>query len=129
MKIGEISKILGVNSSTVRFYERHGLINTNNIKRAENGYRIYNQRDLEELQLILKFKDFGLELNEVKHLLSEESRSCGDLVSSINEQLEKCRQMESIIKDRISSLTAAKRSCTSECKPNGEVRNCCASSD
>lgn len=128
MKIGEISKILGINTSTVRFYERHGLIDSSRINRAENGYRIYSQRDLEDLRLIIKFKEFGLELKEIQYLLSEKSRSCGDLVSSIDEQLEKCRQMESIIQARISTLNTAKKSCGTACKPSAEVRGCCASS-
>lgn len=128
MKIGEVSKILGINSSRIRFYERHGLLDSSYVNRAENGYRIYTQRALEELRLIIKFKEFGLELDEIKQLLGEASGSCGDLVVSIDEQLEKCRQMESLIKSRISSLIAAKKSCISECKTNGEVRNCCASS-
>ncbi len=128
MRIGEVSKILGINNSAIRFYERHGLINSSNITRAENGYRIYGQRDLEELRLIIRFKEFGLELKEIKRLLGEESKSCGDLVSSLDEQLEKCRQMERLIKDRMSSLMAAKNSCKSLCKPTVEAKKCCASS-
>ena len=128
MRIGEVSKILGIKNSAIRFYERHGLIKSSNINRAENGYRIYGQRDLEELRLIIRFKDFGLELKEIKHLLGEESKSCGDLVSSLDKQLEKCREMERLIKDRISSLVAAKKSCEFVCKPTGEARRCCASS-
>jgi len=128
MKIGEVSKILGINSSAIRFYERHGLINSKDITRARNGYRIYDQQDVEEIRLIIKFKEFGLELKEIKYLLGEEADSCGDLVSSLDEQIEKCRQLESLIKDRIASLSEAKNSCKSQCKPNRKVRKCCASS-
>lgn len=128
MKIGEVSKILGINNSAIRFYERHGLLNSSGISRAENGYRIYGQKDLDELRLILRFKEFGLELNEIKHLLGEETKSCSDLVSSLDQQLEKCRQMERLIKDRIASLIAARNSCKSACKPTGEARKCSASS-
>ncbi len=127
MRIGEVSKILGINTSAIRFYERNGLVNSGGVSRADNGYRIYSSRDLEEIRLIIKFKEFGLELKEIKHLLSEESKTCGDLVSSLDEQLEKCRQMERLIKDRISSLMAARDSCESVCKPDGEARKCCAS--
>lgn len=125
MRIGEVSKMLGIKSSAIRFYERHGLLNSNNINRAENGYRIYSQRDLEELQLIIRFKEFGLGLNEIKHLLGDENKSCDDLVSSLDEQLKKCRQMERLINDRISSLVSAKHSCKSVCKPAGAARKCC----
>lgn len=129
MRIGEVSKLLGINNSAIRFYERHGLINAGAIHRAGNGYRIYSQKDLDEIRLIIRLKEFGLELKEIKHLLSEESKSCGDLVSSLDLQLEKCREMERLIQDRISALIATKNSCESVCEPNGEVRRCCASSD
>ena len=127
MRIGELSKILGISNSAIRFYERNGLINANSINRADNGYRIYSQRDLEEIRLIIRFKEFGLELKDIKHLLSEESKSCGDLVSSLDVQIDKCREMENLIKDRISSLMAAKNNCESICKPSNEARKCCAS--
>ena len=127
MKIGEVSKLLGINSSAIRFYERHGLVNSKDIIRAKNGYRIYDQKNVEEIRLVMKFKEFGLELKEIKCLLSEDANSCGDLVSSMEEQIEKCRQMQSLINDRISSLSAAKKRCTSQCKSNRKVRECCAS--
>lgn len=126
MRIGEVSKILGINNSAIRFYERHGLLNSSNINRADNGYRVYSQKDLEQLRLIIRFKEFGLELKEIKHLLGVESKSCGDLVSSLDEQLEKCRQLERQIKNRISTLIAAKNRCESICKASNKARKCCA---
>ena len=126
MRIGEIAKIVGISSSAIRFYERHGLINTSNINRAENGYRNYSQKDLREIQLIVKFKEFGLELKEIKQLLSKEQNSCGDLVSSLDVQIDKCREMEKLILQRIELLTTAKESCVSNCRPRNNVRKCCA---
>lgn len=124
MKIGQVAKIVGISSSAIRFYERRGLLKSNSISRAENGYRVYAQRDIDELRAIAKFKEFGLELKEIKSLLGEESKSCGDLVASLDEQLDKCRKMESLIKDRIQLLVAAKRSCKDKCKPSKKIRNC-----
>lgn len=124
MKIGQVSKIVGISSSAIRFYERHGLLKTNSISRAENGYRVYSRRDIDELRAIAKFKEFGLELKEIKKLLGEESKSCGDLVASIDEQLVKCRQMENLIKDRIKMLMAAKRNCKANCKSSKKIRKC-----
>ena len=127
MRIGEVAKILGINNSAIRFYERHGLLNSGSINRTDNGYRVYSQKDLEELRLIIRFKEFGLELKEIKHLLCEESKSCGDLVSSLDAQVEKCRQMERLIKNRISSLIEAKNRCNAACEPTNKARKCCAS--
>jgi len=128
MRIGEVSKLVGISSSAIRFYERHGLINANNITRAGNGYRVYGRNDVEEIRLIVKFKEFGLELKDIKQLFSEESKSCGDLVSSLDEQLEKCREVERAIQSRIVALLAAKESCKFSCKPDRPVKKCCGRS-
>jgi len=124
MRIGEVAKIVGIRTSAIRFYERHGLIQPHRINRAENGYRIYSQGDLEEIQLIVKFKEFGLELTEIKHLLGTDSKSCKHLASSLDEQIEKSREMERLIQQRIQSLTAAKKACKSRCHPESKVRAC-----
>jgi len=126
MRIGEVSKAVGISSSAIRFYERHGLLNTNGISRSKNGYRMYRKQDVEEIHLIIMLKEFGLELSDIKVLLSEESKSCSDLVSSLDKQLEKCRQMEKLISARISSLLVAREGCTTNCKPKNKVRACCA---
>jgi len=126
MKIGEVARIVGISSSAIRFYERHGLINSKKIGRAQNGYRIYSQKDLEEIQLIVMFKEFGLELKEIQQLLGKDKRTCADLVSSLDEQIEKCREMERLVQQRIHSLAAAKKRCEARCKPRSTARKCCA---
>jgi len=125
MKIGEVAKALGINSSAIRFYERNGLINANRINRAENGYRVYSQQDVEDIQRIMKFKAIGLELHEIKSLLQAESSSCGDLLTSLDEQIEKCEALERVVQERLVSLRVAKDRCQNECKPTKAVRACC----
>jgi len=126
MKIGQVSKIVGISSSAIRFYERQGLLESQSISRAENGYRVYAQQDIDELRAIVKFKEIGLELKEIKALLGEESNSCGDLVSTLDKQLDKYREMESLIRDRIRLLLAAKRNCKANCTPSRKLRKCSA---
>ena len=126
MKIGEVSKLIGINSSAIRFYERQGLLKSSSVSRAENGYRIYNQKDVEDIQLIVKFKQFGLELKEIKKLLCEDSKSCNDLLTSLDAQLAKHRKMETLIKDRIKLLLVTKESCVIQCAPENDVKECCS---
>jgi len=128
MRIGEVSSVLGIRRSAIRFYERQGLLESNRINRAPNGYRMYSPQDVERIQLVLKFKEFGLELDEIRLLLNEASKSCDDLIHSLDEQLYKCRQMEVLIKKRIASLVSAKNRCRAECKPDKKVTRCCATS-
>lgn len=46
LTIGELSKRVGINPKTIRFYEDIGLIVP---VRAENGYRIFNSKDEQRL--------------------------------------------------------------------------------
>ncbi|PAX52082.1 MerR family DNA-binding transcriptional regulator [Brunnivagina elsteri] len=46
-KMGKVSRILGINSQTLYFYERIGLIPPP--QRTEAGYRIFNQLDVDRL--------------------------------------------------------------------------------
>lgn len=124
MKIGEVSKIVGLSTSAIRFYERHGLLGPGRVSRAGNGYRVYSPQDLEEIQLIVKFKELGLELDEIKNLLSEEPKSCTDLVSSLEAQIVKYRKIEDLAKNRIGLLVTAKTQCELRCKPDNNVKKC-----
>ena len=125
MKIGEVAKRVGINTSAIRFYERHGLLASSKMSRAENGYRIYSTQDIEDILLILKFKEFGLELEEIKSLLCQNGKSCSDLVSSLDAQLTKYRKLEILIKNRIELLVSAKTDCERKCNPEKHVKKCC----
>lgn len=126
MKIGEVAKQLGINASAIRFYERHGLISTSKVNREENGYRNYSSQDIETISLICRFKDLGLELEEIKGLLREESNLCEDLMSSIETQLEKYNSISKVILQRIARLEQAKSRCQSSCVMENKAKNCCS---
>lgn len=65
--VGEVSRRLGLNSQTLYFYERIGLMP--NPKRTAAGYRLYDQPDLERLSFISQAKALGLSLENIKELL------------------------------------------------------------
>ena len=50
MKIGEVSKELGIPSATLRYYEQIGLLE--DIKK-EHGIREYQEEDIERLNFII----------------------------------------------------------------------------
>ena len=65
--ISQVSEKTGFSPSTLRFYERCGLVRPN---RTPAGYRSYNDRDIEVLAFIGRAKSFGLTLDEITELLS-----------------------------------------------------------
>ena len=63
MKINEVSKRYNLNDSTLRYYEKVGLLN--DIKR-ENGVRDYQDKDLDRIEFILCMKDAGLSIEQLR---------------------------------------------------------------
>ena len=58
MKIGEVSKKVGLSQDTLRFYERVGLISP--VNRNASGYRDYTEADLRWVEFIKHMRGAGL---------------------------------------------------------------------
>ncbi|GLT18997.1 heavy metal-responsive transcriptional regulator [Vibrio zhanjiangensis] len=66
-QIGELAKRCSVTTDTLRFYEKNNLIKP--IGRSESGYRLYNEENQRQVGFILRAKDLGLSLEEIRELL------------------------------------------------------------
>ena len=66
-QIGELAKRCGVTADTLRFYEKNNLIAP--ASRSESGYRLYDENNQKQVTFILKSKELGLSLDEIKELL------------------------------------------------------------
>jgi DNA-binding transcriptional MerR regulator len=99
--IGEVSRRLGLNTQTLYFYERIGLIPSP--QRTEAGYRLFSQADLDRLAFIVRAKSLGLTLDEIKEILAlREGRSltCQAVYDRLNHKIqgieEKIRQLQGL---------------------------------
>jgi DNA-binding transcriptional MerR regulator len=63
--ITELCNEFGITLRALRFYEDKGLL----APRRINGARVYTRRDRARLSLILRAKDIGSPLSEIKHYL------------------------------------------------------------
>lgn len=78
-RIGELSRLTGFPSGTIRFYEKMGLIPEP--PRTPSGYRKYPADSLERLHAVRRIKDLGFSLGEISELmrmLDERMRPCKD---------------------------------------------------
>ena len=66
-QIGELAKRCGVTTDTLRFYEKNKLIAP--AGRSDSGYRIYSEENQKQVSFILKAKELGLSLDEIRELL------------------------------------------------------------
>lgn len=84
MLIAQLEARSGLSRDTIRYYERSGLITPP--QRAANGYRIYSAATLLELGFIVKAREIGFSLEEIKpairHLQSPPEQ-CQELMASL----------------------------------------------
>lgn len=66
-KIKELADMVGISVRTLHHYDKIDLLKPNSI--GDNGYRLYNENDLERLQQILFFKELDFTLHEIKEIL------------------------------------------------------------
>lgn len=69
MLIGTLSKLSGLSRDTIRYYEKIGLLQLPKSARRENGYKDYPEETLKTLKEILRYKDLGFTLEEIRELL------------------------------------------------------------
>jgi MerR family transcriptional regulator, copper efflux regulator len=68
LQVSELARRSGLAPSTVRFYERIGLLSP--AGRAPNGYREFDPSALEELAFINRAKGIGMSLEEISELVA-----------------------------------------------------------
>jgi len=73
--IGQVSKQVGLNPRTIRYYESLGLLPPP--LRSESRYRVYTPQTVELLHFIKKAKTLGFTLTEIREIIA--LRQQGDL--------------------------------------------------
>lgn len=64
MKIGEIAKKTNLPASTLRYYEKRGLLK---VDRDKNGRRYYKESDIEWIKFIRRLKETGMLIKDIQH--------------------------------------------------------------
>jgi len=92
MRIGQLATKTGVSTKTIRYYEDIGVLRRP--RRADNGYRIYEPRDVERLIFIKDAQAAGLTLDEIHHILDLKSKG----ISS-------CQHVRAMLASRLDDIT------------------------
>jgi DNA-binding transcriptional MerR regulator len=98
LHIGEFAKAVGTSPKTIRFYEEAGVLPP--ARRSEQGWRLYDSKDIARLRFVRGARSIGLGLNEIRRFLSHRDRgepACNDVLESIGKQIaEVDRQIEAL---------------------------------
>jgi Hg(II)-responsive transcriptional regulator len=94
---GQLAREAGVNFSSVRYYERRGLMQPRN--RSAGGYHQYGSDDVHRLRFIRRAQELGFTLKEVEELL-ELRVDAGSHCDEVRQQAEaKITDMQQKIRD------------------------------
>ncbi|MCL4743697.1 MAG: heavy metal-responsive transcriptional regulator [Phycisphaerales bacterium] len=91
LTIGQLAKAVGVPTSSVRFYERRGLLKT--VRRSPGNYRLYGGATLERLRFIRAAQVAGFTLKDIGLLLNFRD---GDVSP--------CREVQNVIGERLAKV-------------------------
>jgi len=68
MNIGQASKVSGVSTKMIRYYDEIGLVRP--ASRTGSNYREYDETQVNELRFIRRARALGFAVPEIEHLLS-----------------------------------------------------------
>jgi DNA-binding transcriptional MerR regulator len=72
LRIGDVARLAGTTTRTIRYYEEIGLLESSG-ERPAGGHRVYTEADVERLREILRLKDLlGVSLDELRELVAAE---------------------------------------------------------
>lgn len=119
-KRGELAKRTGCHLETIRYYEKAGLMPKP--ARTESGHRVYDREQERRLRFILRSRELGFTIEELKGLLNlvdREALSCGEMydltrshIADIRQKIADLRKLEKTL-SQISDKCA--RGDTPEC--------------
>ncbi len=103
--ISETAKKFGITASTIRFYEKEGLLP--NIKRDKNGIRFFDDDDLQSLRIIECLKATRMPIKDIRKFidlcakgdnsLKERYALFLDRKRAVQEQIKELQSVEKVI--------------------------------
>jgi DNA-binding transcriptional MerR regulator len=107
MKIGELAERSGIPASTIRYYEKEGLLPK--AQRGANGYRVYQDHALDRLDLIQLGQNLGFSLDAIRSVVALQGDALKDaLLGQLEERLEEIDRLRAILDEQRNSVANAK---------------------
>ena len=91
LRSGELARLAGVSTDTLRYYERKGLFPRP--RRSANGYRQYPPETLDRIRLVRRALAVGFSVDELSRLLAERDRGKAP-----------CRQVQALLQEKVTDL-------------------------
>lgn len=122
MRIGQLARLVGLDTQTIRFYEQQGLLSPPP-ERRKNGYRAYTREHVERLAFICRCRALNLSLPELRELLHYQGDShqpCAAINALFDGHIAHLRSQISALQALEAQLAELRSACSDGC----EVETC-----
>ena len=116
---GQLADLVGCGAETIRYYETNGLLPA--VKRAANGYRIYDEDNRKRLDFVLKLRRLGFSVEESRNvcsLIDRNDYTCDDIHAITVEHLNASQQKIRELKDMERKVRELADLCEAGSKPD-----------
>ena len=111
-RIAQTARRAGCPAATIRYYERIELLPPP--RRADNGYRYYDDADVERLAFVVRARELGFSIDTVRELLEladHPARPCDEVDERVAEQRVAVRERIAHLMRLDSQLGELQRAC------------------
>jgi len=106
--VQKLGKLAGVSTRTLRYYDEIGILKPARIN--SSGYRIYGQKEVERLQIILFYRELDVSLESIKNIVTMTSfDETATLIDHRKKLLDKRDQLDKLINNVDKSIDANER--------------------
>lgn len=118
----QLATLTGCNLETIRYYEKVGLMPAP--PRSANGYRVYPPDLVKRLQFILRARDLGFSMEEIRSLLSltdQGMQTCAEVKARTEKHLADTRRRIADLRRMERILATTVRACSGKAVPECAV--------
>ncbi|KMK64587.1 putative transcriptional regulator [Puniceibacterium sp. IMCC21224] len=108
-----MARATGCNLETIRYYEKIGIMP--DPPRSTKGYRSYDNAHVKRLKFVMRSRDLGFSLEEVRGLLGlvdDRSRTCADVqliaedhLTDVQAKIADLQRIERVLSDTVARCT------------------------
>ncbi|OZB95338.1 MerR family transcriptional regulator [Paenibacillus sp. XY044] len=99
MKISDVSKKVDLPISTIRYYEKKGIIPETYMLRDEHNYRIYDERIVSYIKSLKTILSAGFSIHEIKNILSSKEIPREKQIEIVEEKINEIEELQKKLAD------------------------------
>ena len=107
--VGEMAKLLGISSSTLRYYDREGLLPF--VERSRGGIRMFTDADYSTLMVIGCLKKSGLSIREIREYITMAAEGDASLPKRLELFQNRRREVEKQLRELQETLSMLEYKC------------------